>query len=320
MTNYIIRRILLAIPTLIMITMLIFAVVRFIPGNVIDLMVSEMSFEAGIEKELTAQWVREKLGMDVPVYVQYGRWVGGVLHGDFGSSLWTDESITDELRRRIPVSAELGIIALITSTLISLPVGIFSAVRQDTLADYGGRTLAILSISLPSFWLATMVMVYPAIYWGWSPPVQYIPLAQNPLGNLGQFMIPGFIMGMVQSGTTMRMTRTMMLEVLRQDYIRTAWAKGLNERTIIVRHALKNALIPVVTLMGAQVHFLVTGSVILETIFALPGVGLMLIEALNKRDYPVISAINFLGAIVVLGMNLIVDVTYGFLDPRISYK
>jgi len=210
--------------------------------------------------------------------------------------------------------------ALLIAMLIAIPIGVYSAIRQDTWRDYMGRTFAILSISLPGFWIGTMVVVFPSIWWNWSPPVEYIPLAENPIGNIKQFILPASIMGMHMSGTTMRMTRTMMLEVLRQDYIRTAWASGLTERAIIVRHALKNALIPVITIIGAMIPVLIGGSVIMEQIFCLPGIGRFLVEAINMRDYIVISGINVVMATVVLSNNLVVDLTYAFLDPRIRYK
>jgi len=320
MRAYIIRRLLLIIPTLLLVTIIVFLSVRFIPGSVIDLMVSEMATESALGSELTAATLRQSLGLDVPIHVQYGRWLAAAVRGDLGRSLWTDSSITEELFRRLPISLELGILAIITALLIAVPIGVYSAMRQDTWGDYSGRTIAILAISLPSFWIGTMVMVYPSIWWNWSPAMEYIPFMSNPAGNLLQFIIPAIIMGMVMSGTTMRMTRTMMLEVLRQDYIRTAWSKGLAERNIILRHALKNALMPVVTIVGMLLPVLIGGSVVLEQIFALPGIGRFLIEAINGRDYPVISGINLVLASFVLLINLVVDLTYAYLDPRIQYR
>jgi peptide/nickel transport system permease protein len=201
-----------------------------------------------------------------------------------------------------------------------LPIGIYTAIRQDTAGDYIGRSIAILAICLPSFWLATLIIVFPSIWWGWSPPVEYIPIREDVRGNIAQFLVPGLLMGMLLSGTTMRMTRTMMLEVLRQDYIRTAWSKGLAERVVVLRHALKNALIPVVSMVGLLLPVMIAGAVVIETIFSLPGVGLLLIEALNKRDYPVISGVNIMIATFVLVINLLVDLTYGWLDPRVQYR
>jgi peptide/nickel transport system permease protein len=318
LATYIFRRLMLFIPTLLLVTMIIFCAVRFIPGNVIELMAAETGETENLQASV--ELIKHRLGLDVPIYVQYGRWLGGIATGNLGESLWTDRSITEDLVAKLPVSIELGILAIITALLIALPVGIFSAIRQDTVGDYVGRTIAILCISLPSFWLATMVIVYPSVWFNWTPSMEYIPFFKDPLGNLGQFIIPAIIMGMVMSGTTMRMTRTMMLEVLRQDYIRTAWSKGLKEGVIISRHALKNALIPVITIVGLQLPILVGGTVIIETIFGLPGIGRYFIEALFRRDYPVISAVTLMVAAFVMLCNLLVDMVYAHLDPRVQYR
>ena len=192
----------------------------------------------------------------------------------------------------MPVTIELGVLSIVIGLLIALPVGIYSAIRQDTAVDYAGRSIAILGLATPNFWLALMVMIYPAIWWGWSPPMRLITLGEDPLGNLGMFLIPSLILGTYLAAATMRMTRTMMLEVLRQDYIRTAWSKGLKERVVVVRHAVKNVLIPVVTLIGLQLPILVGGAVIIENIFNLPGLGRLMLVALNDRDFPVVAGIN----------------------------
>ena len=215
---------------------------------------------------------------------------------------------------------ELGTLAIAIAMVIALPIGVYSAIRQDTAGDYASRTFAVILISLPGFWVATMVVVYPSIWWGWSPPIEYIPFVEDPLANIAQFILPAVVMGAAMSGTTMRMTRTMMLEVLRQDYIRTAWSKGLKERVVVMKHALKNALIPIVTIVGMMVPVLIGGSVIMEQIFGLPGIGLLVIEAVNKRDYTVISGVNIVMASAVLLINLLVDLTYGYLDPRIRHR
>ena len=318
MRNYIIRRLLLLIPTLFIITIILFCAVRFVPGNVVELMAAQMGEAQDIE--YTMQVIRHELGLDVPIYVQYGRWIAGVLHGDLGASLWTKRTVTEELAAKLPVSIELGTIAIITSLAIALFIGILSAIRQDTWADYIGRSVAIFCISVPSFWLGTLVIVYPARWWGYMPPIQYIPFFSDPLSNLEQFIIPGVLVGMLMSGTTMRMTRTMMLEVLRQDYIRTAWAKGLRERLVISRHALKNALIPVVTIVGLQLPILIGGSVVIETIFKLPGIGRYFVDALFRRDYPIISGVNLVVSAFALLCILIVDIAYAYLDPRVQYR
>ena len=320
MRAYIIRRLFLMIPTLFILTILVFLSLRFIPGDVIDIMQSRMESDE-MMTSLDREAMERLLGLDVPVYVQYGRWMGGILlHGTLGNSLIAGYRIEERIIGRLPVTIELGVLAIVIGLLIALPVGIYSAIRQDTVTDYVGRTIAITGMAMPNFWLALMVIIFPAIWWGWSPPMQMIPFTEDPLGNLGVFIIPSLILGTAASAGTMRMTRTMMLEVLRQDYVRTAWAKGLTERVVIMRHAIKNALVPVVTLIGMQLPLLVGGSVIIENIFNLPGLGRLMVIALNSRDYPVVSGINLFFATIVLGVNLAIDLTYPYLDPRVRYR
>ncbi len=333
MRAYIIRRLLLIISTLFILSILVFLSVRFIPGDVIDVMVGRQELQAAgvIDREA----VMRILGLDVPVYVQYGRWIGvlptadwvtgesqfkGLLQGSLGKSLLGTWTVEEKILSRLPVTIELGVMAIVIGLVIALPVGIYSAVRQYTAADYVGRSVAIMGLATPNFWLGTMVMIYPAIWWAWSPPMKWVPFTEDPLGNLGMFLIPSLILGTYLSASTMRMTRTMMLEVLRQDYIRTAWAKGLLERSVILRHAVKNAIIPVVTLVGMQLPILVGGSVIIENIFNLPGLGRLMLHALNDRDYPVVSGVNLFFATVVVFVNLLTDLLYASLDPRIRYE
>ena len=318
MRAYVIRRLLLVVPTLLILSMIVFLLVRFIPGDVIDAMQADMMFTAG---EIDREALERKLGLDQPIPVQYARWLGDiVLHGSLGQSLLGRFSVNEKIAGRLPVTIQLGVTALVIGLLIALPVGIYSAIRQDTAADYVGRSVAVIGLATPNFWLAVMVMLYPAIWWGWSPPMRLIRFSADPLGNLGMFIIPGAILGTAMAAATMRMTRTMMLEVLRQDYVRTAWSKGLKERAVVVRHAVKNAIIPVITLVGLQLPILVGGSVIMENIFNLPGLGRLMLNALEDRDYTVVSGINLLfGSFVVVG-NMLIDLTYGFLDPRIRYE
>ena len=317
MRAYLIRRLLLVIPTLFILSILVFLSVRFIPGDVIDAMQGRLAGLGQVDRAALEQM----LGLDQPVYVQYGRWLGDILlHGSLGRSLMGDWSVEEKILGRLPVTIELGVMAIVIGLLIALPVGIYSAIRQDTPVDYLGRSVAILGLATPNFWLGIMVMIYPAIWWGWSPPMRLITFTEDPLGNLGMFLIPSVILGTASAAATMRMTRTMMLEVLRQDYIRTAWSKGLNERVVIVRHATKNALIPVVTLIGLQLPILVGGSVIMENIFNLPGLGRLLLDALSDRDYPVVSGVNLVFATAVVGINLMIDLLYPYLDPRVRYS
>ena len=311
----------LIIPTLFILSIIVFSLVRFIPGDVIDVMVGRMmqTYVGGVELDREA--LEHILGLDVPVYVQYGRWLGDILlHGDLGESLVGGPPVTEKILDRLPVTVELGAMAIVIGLLIALPVGIYSAIRQDAAADYVGRTIAVIGLATPNFWLAIMVMTFPAIWWGWSPPMELIPFTEDPLGNLGVLIIPSAILGTATAASTMRMTRTMMLEVLRQDYIRTAWSKGLNERVVIMRHAIKNALIPVVTLIGMELPILVGGAVIMENIFALPGIGRLMVVALEDRDYPVVSGVNLFFAVIVMGSNLMIDLLYPFLDPRVRYR
>lgn len=330
MRAYVIRRIFLIIPTLLLITILVFLLVRFIPGDVIDMMLAQMSEQSGMGAELTAEYLRQAMGLDKPLITQYALWMGfipdkegvfqGVVQGYLGESLWKNKPVLTELFERLPISIELGLISMITGWMLAMPIGIYSALRQDTSMDYLGRSFAIVMLSVPGFWLATMVIVYPSIWWGWTPSLEYIPFMKNPGGNLIQFLLPGFLMGTQMSGSLMRMVRTMVLEVMRQDYIRTAWSKGLNERTIVMRHALKNALMPVVTIAGMMLPGLIAGSVIMEQIFCLPGVGRLTFEALTQRDYPIISGINLVMATTVLITNLLTDITYAWMDPRVQYR
>ncbi len=257
------------------------------------------------------------LGLDRPMYVQYLRWVSGILQGDLGRSLWQNTPVTAQLLERLPVTFELGLLALVIALCVALPIGVYSAIRQDTAGDYVTRSFSILMLAVPGFWMATLVMVFPSIWWGWSPEIKYTPFRQEPLRNLSQMIVPAVILGTSLSAITMRLTRTMMLEVLRQDYIRTAWAKGLSERPVVARYALRNALIPVVTLIGLQAPLLIGGSVIMEQIFVIPGMSLLLLEAVGQRDYPIITGVFLVLGLCVMLINLLVDLSYGTLDPRV---
>jgi peptide/nickel transport system permease protein len=320
MGAYAIRRLLWIPVTLVVISIIVFLLVRWIPGDIVDEIIAQQLPSAGNE-EAERIAITHALGLDKPFYVQYGHWVSNiVVHGSLGKSLNGNQDITKEILHRLPISLELTIMALIIGILISIPIGVYAAIRQDTVSDYVLRSIAVVLISVPSFWLGTIIMIYPSIWWGWSPPMQYISFGKDPLGNIGMFLIPAFILGTAMTGSSLRMTRTMMLEVMRQDYTRTAWAKGLTERIIVIRHALKNALIPVITIIGMQIPMIIGGSVIVEQIFVLPGMGRYLLDAINHRDYPIVSGINLVLATFVVVINLIVDLTYGWMDPRIHYQ
>ena len=314
------------IPTVFLASIIVFLAIRLLPGNIVDLMVSQRFFVSEMDRAA----IEHALGMDVPVLTQFGRWWGvipqadgnfsGIFQGNLGVSLWKGVPVIEEIADRWPVTFELGLLSLIIAQLIALPVGVYSALRQDTWGDYIARSFATLAIAVPGFWLGTMIIVFPAIWWDYMPPLIYIPFTEDPIGNLKMFIIPSLVLGMAMSGITMRLTRGMILEVLRQDYIRTAWAKGLRERVVVIRHALKNALIPVVTMIGLYIGWLIGGTVIIEMIFCLPGLGRLIVYATQQRDYAEVSGILLVFAVGLVLVNLIVDLTYAYLDPRIKYK
>jgi len=317
MGAYILRRLLALVPTLIIASIIVFVTIRMIPGDVIDMMLSQN--DIGADK-LSRDQLIAALGMDKPMLQQYMLWVWGAVRGDLGNSLWHSTPVLQEVLNRMPITFELGLMALIIGLLLALPIGVYSAMRQDTKSDLLFRSISILLLAVPSFWLGTMVMVFPSIWWGWSPEVNYVKFSDDPWQNMKQMLVPALVLGTSLSAITMRMTRTMMLEVLRQDYIRTAWAKGLRERVVVVRHAVRNALIPVVTLIGLQAPLLIGGAVIIEQIFVLPGMGLMMLDAVSQRDYPVISGVFLVVGVAVMLINLLVDLSYGLLDPRVRHQ
>lgn len=314
MQQYIIRRLLLTIPVLIGVSIATFVLIRIVPGDIAVLKCGRQCPPEQLEV------IRKQLGTDRPIVVQYFDWVGGIFRGDLGKSMYTRQPVMDELKRRIPITLELAILAIVASSVISLPIGIVSAIRQDTPLDYGGRLFSIMGLAIPSFWLGTLAITLPAIWWNWVPPLRYKDLWDDPAYNLRQMIVPAAILGLAFSAIQMRLIRSSMLEVLRQDYIRTAWAKGLRERVILVRHALRNAMIPVITVIGIQLAALLGGTVIMEQIFVIPGLGRSTFLSVFNRDYPQLQAnVMFLATVYVM-MNLLVDLAYGLLDPRIRYR
>ena len=319
MIPYLIRRILLIIPVLILASLVVFTIIRLIPGDIVALMLtSGGSSGMGMENR---EAVERALGLNVPIHVQYGEWIGNIiLHGDFGNSLWSGTPVIEEIAQKIPVTIELVLLSLVFAVIIAFPIGIYSAIRQDTVGDYVWRSFAILLICVPPFWVGLLVVVYSSLLFHWSPPLIYVPFFKNPVENLSIMIIPALIQAMFLAGINMRMLRTMMIEVLRQDYIRTAWAKGLRERTVVLRHAVKNALIPVVTLTGTTLVAVIGGNVIVERIFNLPGLGLLMLRSVVDRDYTMVVGVMLVFAVAVALINLVVDLTYALLDPRIRYQ
>jgi peptide/nickel transport system permease protein len=314
MHRYLARRLVLVIPTLIGVTIVVFALVRLLPGDAVTMLLQEYAYAKDADE------MRAKLGLDRPGPVQYAEWAGGVLRGDFGTSLRSKTPVSEELLKRLPVTTELGLLALMLGLAIAVPVGVISAARQDRPIDYAARSTAIALLAIPGFWLGTLVITFPSLWWQWTPPLRYTSFFDDPMKNLGHMLIPAIILALGLSGGLMRLMRAQMLEVLRQDYVLTAAAKGLAEWATVTRHALKNAFIPVLTLLGLQVAILVSGTVVLESIFVLPGMGRYLLEAVQYRDYPVIQAINLVFATVIVLTNLVVDVCYAWLDPRVRYN
>ena len=316
MYTYALRRLLLAIPVLLLASVIVFGLMRVMPGDALTALMAE-SGNVG-EREL--QKLRQDLGLDQPYYEQYFLWVWQMVTFNPGYSIFTSEPIPVALKKAIPVTVELALLGMVMGLLIAIPVGVLSATRQDKFADYMGRMVAISGLSLPDFWLGTLVITFAAIWFAWMPPLGYTSLWEAPWKNLQQFLLPAAVLGFRLSAATMRMTRSTLLEVLREDYVRTARAKGLVERVIIYKHALKNALIPVVTIVGGQLGTLLAGTVIVETIFALPGMGRLTVEAILFRDYPVVQTNVMLVAATLVTLNLLVDLTYAWLDPRIHYR
>jgi peptide/nickel transport system permease protein len=316
MTLYIVQRLLLMIPTVFLVVTVTFVLMHIVPG---DAVLAQIEEGTNLRPEQLAQ-MREKLGLDRPFYVQYGDWIWGLFHFDAGVSLFTGRPVMDQLMRAIPISIELIIFSQILSIAVSIPIGVLSAIRQDTWLDYLLRTTSIGMLAAPSFWIATLVIVLGAYWFLWAPPIGYMPFWEDPVTNLKQLFLPSAIIGLAGSATKMRMTRSTVLEVLRQDYVRTAQAKGLSETVILVRHVLKNALIPVITIWGASIAGLVNGSIIIENIFGLPGVGRSMITAINNSDMTQLQINVLFYASVIMVINLIVDISYTWFDPRVRYR
>ena len=316
MHKYVVRRVLLAIPVLILSSLIVFGLMRVMPGDALIALMGE-SGNVG-EKELAK--LRKDLGLDRPYYEQYLLWAWQMVSFNPGYSIFTNEPIPVALKKAIPVTLELATLALVLGLVIAIPIGVLSATRPDKGSDYLGRVVAVSGLSIPDFALGTLVITFAAIWFHWIPPIGYTSLWDDPLRNLQQFVLPAAVLGFRLSAATMRMTRSTVLEVLKEDYVRTAWAKGLAGRIVVYKHALKNALIPVVTIVGGQLGVLLAGTFVVETIFALPGMGRLTVEAILYRDYPVVQTNLILVAGTLVTLNLLVDLTYAWLDPRIRYQ
>jgi peptide/nickel transport system permease protein len=318
MRQYLARRLLLIVPTLLGVASLVFVIMRVIPGDVALLILG--GDQAGQIDRAQLAAMHRQLGLDQPLVVQFGSWLWGVLRFDFGTSLWTGRPVVEELLIRLPLSLELAVLATIVSVLLAIPFGMLAAVRQDSWVDYLIRVISIGGLAIPSFWVGILIILLLVIHFGWGPPLEYTPPWVDPWANFQQMVWPVVTVGYRYAAVTTRMTRSTVLEVLRDDYIRTAWAKGLGERAIVIRHALKNAMLPVITLIGTEFAFLIGGLVVTETVFTLNGVGRFVVDAVAHRDYPVVQALVFVIAFSFVIVNLMIDLTYAWFDPRIRYR
>lgn len=315
MAKYIAKRVLLLIPTVILVCLLVFTMIRMIPGDAVDTIVNRLT-SAGMTAD--ADEVRRQLGLDQPFFKQFFSWLWDIFHGDFGDSFFEYESVWSIISRKLPKSLELGLLTLLFTNILSIPLGLYSAARQDSIADYTIRISSIIFMSLPVFLLATLVLIYPAIWWNYAPPITWKSIFTDFGMNMRMFLVPALLGAITQCSMQIRTIRTVTLEVMRMDYIRTAWAKGDKERVVLYRHAFRNAMIPVITMIGNGIGMIVGGNVILENLFNIPGIGNQLIASLGTRDYPVVMGCTLVFAMVVMIVNLIVDVAYKWVDPRVE--
>lgn len=315
MHKYILRRTFLLIPTLLGMSFLIFVMVRLLPGDIVDALV-------GLDPTVTDQEkyeLREVFGLNDPWPIQYGKWLWEMGQGDLGTSFRSREPISEQIWRALPITVELAVLAIIFSIIVAIPLGVVSALRQNTQLDFWARVTGLIGLSVPSFWLATLFLLFTSLAFRWVPSVVWVSPFEEPWTNFKQMFLPALALSVQLMAVEMRMVRASMLEVLRQDYIRTAWSKGLNLNTVLYRHALKNAFIPVITIIGIQLGALMGGSIIIEQIFGLPGIGWTMLQGIFNRDYPVVQVASLFLAATFVIINLLVDIAYAFLDPRIKY-
>ena len=320
MTQYIVRRLLLFIPTMILATVMVFALFWVVPGDAAMMILTGEEGEGGRVNTEDIEQLRKELGLDRPIHVQYGEWVFNLLKGDLGTSIWYRIPVMDELKDRFLVSMELAVMAILMAFVAAVPLGVISAVKQDTKVDYVSRIFVLIGIAMPTFWIGILMVYGLAYFFNWLPPLGYASLWEDPLTNLQQLVFPALALAFHDLAFTARVTRSSMLEVMREDYVRTARSKGLREQTVIGRHALKNALLPVITVSGYQFGRLLGGVIIIESIFVVPGVGSFLIDSIIHRDFVVLQGVVLLTAAVVLFLNLVIDLFYGVLDPRIRFQ
>ena len=318
MQAYIIKRFLLFVPTLLMATLLVFVILRLMPGDPALMKLTGETGEADFTQE-QLDAMRAKLGTDRPLYVQYGSWIWGMLQLDFGMSLFYEDDVSKDLAQKVPITLELTILALLLANVVAIPLGVISAIKQDSLIDYISRIITISGVALPNFWVGIMMIFFLVLLFDWIPPIGYVNLWEDPWTNLKQLIFPALALGFYNMAFVARITRSSMLEVYREDYIRTARSKGLGEQLVILRHALKNALLPVVTVSGYEFGRLLAGTIVIENIFLVPGMGLLLIDSIFHRDYTTVQAVIVITTSSVLLLNLFLDIVYGWLNPRVRF-
>jgi peptide/nickel transport system permease protein len=317
--QYIVKRILLMIPTLLGAALVVFLLMNVVPGDIAMLILGAAE-QGGDVNFAELERVRQKLGLDRPLYEQFFAWVWGIVRLDFGTSLWSGAPVLEELRIRFPLTIEVAIFATLISTLIAIPLGTLAAIRQDTWIDYSVRVFSIGGQAIPSFWTGVLLILFLVIWFQWSPPLVFVPLWEDPWENFKQLIWPIVTVGYRNAAVSTRLTRSAVLEVMREDYIRTAWAKGLREAVVVSKHTLKNAMLPVITIIGAEFAILMGGLVVTETVFTLNGLGRFVVDAILHRDIPVVQTMVLLTAFVIVFINLIEDLLYAWFDPRISYR
>ncbi len=318
MWQYIMKRVLLMIPTLLGAAVIVFFIMNIIPGDIALLIIG--GDQGGDIDPQELENLREQLGLNRPLLVQFFSWLWGVLQLDFGESLWTGAPVLEELAIRFPLTLEVAIAATLVSTIIAIPLGTIAAIRQDTWIDYVVRVISIGGLAIPSFWTGILIILFLVLMFEWSPPLEYVGLTEDPVENMKQLIWPIVSVGYRYAAVTTRMTRSTVLEVMREDYIRTAWAKGLREKVVVVKHTLKNAVLPVITIIGTEFAFLIGGLVVTETVFTLNGVGSFLVDAIAHRDVPVVQSLIIMIAFTFVFVNLVIDLLYAWIDPRISYR
>jgi peptide/nickel transport system permease protein len=316
MHRYILRRLVLMVPTLLGVAVLVFLLLRVVPGDVVEMRYAEGQF---FNPELVAK-ERARLGLDRPLWRQFLDWLWGIVRFDFGLSMWSGNAIAYEIAIRLQLSLQLAVMATLVAVLLAIPLGVLAALRQDTWIDYAVRVFSIAGLATPSFWLGILMFLILLAVFRWIPPMVFTPFWENPWQNLSQMIWPALAVGYRYSAVATRMTRSAMLEVLREDYIRTAWAKGLWQSRIIRRHALKNAMLPVLTVIGLEFAFLIGGLVVTEQVFNLNGIGMLFVQSVARRDYTLVQALVLLVAFVYIFVNFCVDLLYAWLDPRIRYQ